>query len=98
MKKILINVETLDGTLIEGVRLLAVDRIKANTIARMNNIPWEENPQCHGLLVFCALRREGRTSAADFDEFLSQVADYEITNDAPTQSEAEDPTSGAPEA
>lgn len=98
MKKIYINVENLDGTIIEGVRLLAADRIKANKIARMNEIPWEENPQCHGLLVFCALRRTGQTLADNFEDFIEQVADYEITNDAPNQPEGEDPTSASREA
>lgn len=98
MKKIYLNVENLDGTLIEGVRLLAADRIKANKIARMNDIPWEENPQCHGLLVFCALRRTGQTGADNFEDFINQVADYEITSDTQGEPAGEDPTSAGQEA
>lgn len=94
MKKIFISIEDTAGHITSGIRLLAVDRIKAAKIARMNSIPWEESPEAHALLAYCAARRSGHTTAEDFDQWLAGVADYELTNDDP----AEDPTSQGTEA
>lgn len=92
MKKFYITVENIDTTVNGPVRMLAADRIRANSIARMNNMEWSDNPQCQALLAFAAMRRASLTQAENFDDWLAQVADFEITDQAPESEVTTDPT------
>lgn len=92
MKRVYVNVETLDGTIHEGLRLLAIDRIRAHRTARMTGIEWEESPVCQALVTHAAAQRLGLPNTEDFDTWMNTVADFEMTNDAPEGAHAVDPT------
>lgn len=94
MKRLYVTIEDATADKPTTVRLLAHDRIKAAKIARTNSIPWEEGPECHGLLAYAAARRSGLTTADDFDAWLESVLDYEIT--AEDRTADADPTRPTP--
>lgn len=92
MKKLFISMESTTGTVYDRMRLLAADRVKAQKIARMNNIPWDNGPECETLLCFTLSQRTGALPAPDLDTFLENLADWQIT----FEDVSDDPTRGAP--
>ena len=87
MKRFTFDLETTDGTIHSGVRIYAADRLKAVKIARTNEIPWEDGPEAHALLIFAAVRRLGLTTADNFDDWMNEVVDFALG-----ASDDEDPT------
>lgn len=89
--KLFFNLELLDGTVLGPVRILAADKIAAESSARKQRWHWDDNPRIHTLMGFYAARRTGLTNAANYDEFMEQLADFSISNDD-GQDDDEDPT------
>lgn len=87
MRKFYAAVETTDGAITENVRIYAADRIRAAAMARTRGIPWEDGPEAQALLIYAAMRRTQKTDALEFDDFLAQVIDFQVSAD-----EDEDPT------
>lgn len=87
MRKFYAAVETTDGTITDRVRIYAADRIRAAHMARTRGIPWEDGPEAQALLIYAAMRRTEKTNALDFDDFLAQVTDFQVTAE-----DSEDPT------
>lgn len=78
MKKFTFDLEMADGTIHKGARIFAADRLKAVKIARTNEIPWEDGPEAHALLIFAAVRRLGLTTADNFDDWMNEVVDFAL--------------------
>lgn len=81
MKKIYATIEYADGTMHEKVRIYAADKINAAKTARMNDVPWVEGPEAHSLLAYQAVRRRGLTQADNYEDWMTNVVDFELSND-----------------
>lgn len=92
MKKVYLDIETMDGTVHEQVRILAADKVRASKIARMNGVSLEDTIEALELFAYAATTRAGLVPAADLEEWRRQVADFAVSEDAP----AVDPTTPAP--
>lgn len=94
MPRIYLNVELADGQTHTNLRLLAADRIRAEKIARLNNTPWVDGPTCQAYLAFAITQRAEITHVDNFDQWLEQIADFQMSNTLDTgDDEEEDPTS-----
>lgn len=80
MKPIRYTCQFLDGTDAQG-RILAIDKIKCESYARRHGWDFIEGPRLQAVMVWFALRRDGHSVEADFDEFVEELADFEITRD-----------------
>lgn len=92
MRKSFISVELIDGTVIEDERVLAADKVRAEGVCRSKGWPFEDGPRLGTLIAWATMQRVGHTTTKDVADFLDEVADYHITNDADEAEGEPDPT------
>lgn len=90
MKRLYLDVELTTGEVLEHVRVLTADRIRAVNIARANAIPLEDGPELVELLAYAATTRTGAVPAGTLSEWRAQAIDVAASEEEPT---GEDPTS-----
>ena len=80
IKKFLVSIELADGHIIGPARVLAADRIVAESLIRRRGWAFEEGPRLYSALAWAAAKRLGETTA-DYDEFLETLADWNLSVD-----------------
>lgn len=73
-------------------RVLAADKIATERTCRRFKFDFADGPRTHTLMAFYAARRLGHTHADDYDAFMTELVDYQISNDLPEDADALDPT------
>lgn len=92
MNKTFVEYEMLDGTVHDKTRVLAADKVRAEGICRDNGWPLVDGPRLTVAITYAAAKRTGSTEAANVAEFMDQLADYWLTNEAPAEDGEPDPT------
>lgn len=90
IRKLMFTLEDLDGVVAGPVRILAIDKINAESSARNQGWPWADNPRIHSLMGFYAAKRVGITDAENYNDFMATLADFTIGDDE--DDDDEDPT------
>ena len=91
IRKLMFTLEDLDGVVAGPVRILAIDKINAESSARNQGWTWADNPRIHWLMGFYATKRAGLTTAENYNEFMATMADFTIGADD-QDADDEDPT------
>lgn len=77
MQKILLDVEMLDGTIHEDIRVILADMIRHSEVAQRHGWPSIDNDQIRGgaFLAYAAMTRtELYPKDRGFDDFVNEVA------------------------
>lgn len=82
----------LADSVVGPFRVLAADKIATERTCRRFKWDFADGPRTHTLMAFYAAKRLGHTAAEDYDHFMTELIDYQISNDLPEDADALDPT------
>lgn len=91
IKKFVVTIEYTDGRISGPTRVLAADRIIAESLMRRRGWAFEEGPRLYSAIAWAVAKRLGDTSE-DYEEFLDQLADWSLDTEKEDSDASENPT------
>lgn len=77
IKKFTITLELADGRVLGPERILAADRIAAESLSRRRGWDFEEGPRLYSAIAWSVCKRIG-ASSAEYEEFLDELVDWSV--------------------
>lgn len=91
IKKFTVSIELTDGRLIGPSRVLAADRIAAESLMRRRGWDFEEGPRLYSALAWSVAKRTGETEK-DYPEFIDELVDWNVALAEEEEGEEVNPT------
>ena len=91
IKKFTVTLELSDGQIIEPTRVLAADRIAAESLMRRRGWEFSEGPRLYSALAWSVAKRTGVTEK-DYPEFMDELVDWNLEAPDEEETDPENPT------